>query len=124
MQYDKNNIFAKIIRGEIPCKKVYEDEICIAFHDIAAAAPTHILVLPKGEYVSFDDFTENAPPEFISEFFKRVRKVAHIAGIEKTGYRILFNHGKNASQTVFHFHVHILGGTPLGGLVIGDPISR
>ncbi len=124
MQYDKNNIFAKIIRGEIPCNKVYEDDICIAFHDISPAAPTHILVLPKGDYISFDDFTENADPKFIAAFFQRIRKVAHIAGVEKNGYRLLCNHGKEASQTVFHFHVHILGGRPLGGLVANDPLNR
>lgn len=122
MQYDKNNIFAKIIRGEIPCNKVYEDDICFAFHDIMPAAPTHILVVPKGEFVSFDDFTTNAEPDLIADFFMRVRKIAHMLGVDKSGYRISTNHGKDASQTVFHFHVHIMGGKPLGGFVPGEPI--
>ena len=113
MDYDKNNIFAKIIRGEIPCKKVFENDICIAFHDIAPAAPVHVLVVPKGEFVSFNDFTEKAKPEFISNFFKSVRQIANELGLQEGGYRVLFNHGKFASQTVFHFHVHILGGGPL-----------
>lgn len=114
--YDQNNIFAKIIRGEIPCKKVYEDDVCIAFHDIAPAAPVHVLVVPKGEYISFEDFAINAPAEFCHKFFGNVRKIANDLGLAKGGYRVLFNHGKDAGQTVFHFHAHILGGAPLHSL--------
>ncbi len=124
MKYDPNNIFAKIIRGEVPCAKVYEDEYSFAFHDIAPAAPVHVLVLPKGEYTSFHDFAENNSDINVANFFKSVRRVADMLGLEQGGYRILFNHGKNASQTVFHFHVHILGGKPLGALVVGDNFHR
>ena len=116
MKYDNNNIFAKIIRGEIPCKKVYDDEFCLAFHDIQPAAKTHVLVVPKFEAVSFNDFVTLAPPQFVASFFKSVQLVASTLGLEQDGYRIIYNHGKNASQTVFHFHVHILGGEPLRGM--------
>ena len=124
MSYDKNNIFAKIIRGEVPCSKVYEDDVCFAFNDIAPAAPVHILVCPKGDYISFHDFSVNAKPEFVAKFFASVQKIANDAGLAEGGYRVLFNHGKNASQTVFHFHVHIMGGKSLGGLVANDPLVR
>ncbi len=116
MNYDQNNIFAKIMRGEIPCKKVYEDEYCFAFHDIQPAAPVHVLVLPKGEYISFHDFSEKAGVEQVGNFFKSVQKIASILGVEKGGYRTIFNTGKDASQTVFHFHVHILAGKLMGHL--------
>jgi diadenosine tetraphosphate (Ap4A) HIT family hydrolase len=118
--YDSQNIFAKILRGEIPCGKVYEDEFCLAFNDINAAAPVHVIVIPKGEFVSFDDFSEKATPEFIGQFYKSVRKVANQLGLAKDGYRIIFNHGKNAAQSVFHYHVHILGGKNLGPLLSLD----
>lgn len=113
MAYDKNNIFAKIIRGEIPCKKVIENDFCVAFYDIAPKAPVHVLVVPKGDYISFDDFATAATPEFMNGFFKSVKEVANKLGLKEGGYRIISNHGKNATQTVFHFHVHIMGGAPL-----------
>lgn len=122
--YDKNNIFARILRGEIPAKKAYEDEDVLAFHDIASAAPVHVLVIPKGEYVSFDDFVVKASPATVSEFFGKVKAIASALGVDKTGYRLISNHGADASQSVPHFHVHILGGRPLGGLVPGDPLVR
>lgn len=115
--YDNNNIFARIIRGEIPCDKVYEDEVTLAFLDIAPAAPVHALVVPKGEYVSLDDFAQKADPGEISAFFRTVREITHRLGLKEDGYRVLTNHGRNASQSVPHFHVHILGGRPLGGLL-------
>jgi histidine triad (HIT) family protein len=117
MAYDKNNIFAKILRGEIPCQKVYEDKFALAFNDIAPDAPVHVLVVPKGEYVSFHDFSVNATPEFMKGFFTAVQKVAQQLNLEQSGYRIISNHGPDASQSVPHFHVHILGGRPLGRLV-------
>lgn len=116
-KYDSENIFAKIIRGEIPSEKLYEDDYAIAFNDIAPAAPSHILVIPKGEFTSFDDFSANAAPEQMTGFFKAVRKVAHNAGLQTSGYRLITNHGADADQTVPHFHVHILGGKKLGALV-------
>ncbi len=122
--YDKNNVFAKIIRGEIPAQKLFENEFCIAINDITPAAPVHVLVLPKGDYISFDDFATSASDEFIAGFFKSVKQVAALKNLSEGGYRVLFNHGPDASQTVFHFHVHILGGTSLGGLVSGDRLKR
>ncbi len=117
MTYDKNNIFAKILRGELPCTKVYEDGFALAFHDIAPAAPTHVLVVPKGEYISFHDFAARAPAEMMQGFFYAVQKVATQLGVEKNGYRLISNHGKEGGQVVPHFHVHVLAGKPLGALV-------
>lgn len=117
MAYDKNNIFAKIMRGEIPCKKVYEDEFSFAFEDIAPAAPVHVLVIPKGEYVSFHDFALHAPASLVKGYFASVQKVAAQLGLEENGYRLISNHGADASQTVHHFHTHILGGKSLGKLL-------
>lgn len=122
--YDTNNIFAKILRGEIPCKKVHEDAGVLAFEDIAPAAPVHVLVLPKGEYVSFDDFVTKASPDVVHRFFAVIRQIAEKSGLIEGGYRLITNHGKNASQSVPHFHVHILGGRPLGGLLPGDSQAR
>lgn len=117
MAYDSNNVFAKIIRGEIPSKKVYEDTEAFAFHDISAAAPVHVLVVPKGEYISFDDFVQKAGAEKVGKFFASVQKVAEQLGVQQSGYRLITNHGRDASQSVFHFHVHILAGRSLGGLL-------
>lgn len=123
MAYDKNNVFARILRGEIPCSKVYEDEFALAFNDLHPAAPAHVLVIPKGEFTSFDDFAASEP-EKVAAFFASVKKVANQLGLEETGYRLITNHGHNASQTVPHFHVHILGGRPLGGLLHRDEFVR
>jgi len=114
--YDNNNIFAKILRGEAPCTKVFEDEKILAFNDISPSASAHILVIPKAEYVSFDDFARNSDASEIDYFFKKVQEIAKEAGLVEGGYRIVSNHGKFAGQIVPHFHVHILGGEPLGGL--------
>ena len=124
MPYDPNNIFAKILRGEIPCNKAYEDEAVLAFHDIEPAAPVHVLVIPKGKYASFDDFVRRANDGEVHRFFTTVQKIAHELGIDKTGYRLITNHGADASQSVPHFHVHILAGRLLGGLVPGDEDAR
>ena len=117
MAYDTQNIFAKILRGEIPCNALYEDEYALAFSDIAPAAPVHVLVIPKGEYSSFHDFSHKAPAEMIAGFFASIGKVAAQLGVDATGYRIVSNHGADAAQTVPHFHVHILAGKPLGALL-------
>jgi len=124
MGYDKNNIFARIIRGEIPGQKVYEDDHVVAINDIAPAAPVHILIMPKGEYVSFDDFSQHAPAEHVANFFRTIAKIAKQSGIDKTGYRLIANHGADASQSVPHFHVHLIGGRGLGGLLPGDSNVR
>ncbi len=117
MQYDPSNIFAKIIRGEIPANKVYEDEKVLAFHDISKAAPIHVLVIPKGEFLDFSDFTSKASPEEISYFFQKVGHVIKMLEIENSGFRLISNMGKDGLQTVFHFHVHILSGKNLGQLI-------
>jgi len=115
--YDPQNVFAKILRGEIPCKKVYEDEFAFAFEDIAPNAPIHVLVAPKGDYISFNDFTANAPRDFVNGFFISIQKIASKLGLEAGGYRLITNHGPDAAQSVPHFHVHILGGTQMGKLL-------
>lgn len=117
MAYDRNNVFAKILRGELPSNKVYEDEFALAFHDIAPDAPVHVLVIPKGEYISFDDFMEKAPRDFIAGFFSSVHKVSVLLGMPEKGYRLISNHGAAAAQTVPHFHIHLLSGKKLGGLL-------
>lgn len=117
MAYDDQNIFAKIIRGEIPCNKVHEDDYALAFHDIAPQAPVHVLVIPKGPYVSSADFAANASDAEIAGFFRAVGKVAKDLGVEEDGYRILANHGANAHQEVPHFHIHIFGGCNLGHMI-------
>jgi diadenosine tetraphosphate (Ap4A) HIT family hydrolase len=118
--YDPSNIFARIIRGEVPCNKVYEDNNVIAFHDLHPAAPIHVLVLPKGPYRSFDDFVVDADNQTVKNFFVKVREIAHKLGLAEDGYRLIMNHGDNAMQTIHHYHVHILGKKPLGPLVSGD----
>lgn len=122
MAYDTNNIFARILRGEIPCKKVYEDDAVLAFEDIQPAAPTHVLVIPKGEFVSFHDFAADGTR--LAAFFTSVRELAEQLGVAEAGYRLITNHGADASQSVPHFHVHILAGRPLGGLLPGDAHAR
>ena len=118
MAYDRNNVFAKILRGEIPCKKVHEDAATLAFHDIRPQAPVHVLVIPKAEYVSMDDFSARASPSVVAEFFAVVGRIARDVGVDQTGYRLIANTGTNAHQEVPHFHVHILGGRALGPMLV------
>ena len=115
--YDDGNVFAKILRGELPCKKVHEDEHSLAFHDINPLAPVHILVIPKGAYVSWDDFAERASEAEIAGFVRAVGKVARDARMVVQGYRLLSNVGKRSGQEVPHLHVHIFGGQPLGPML-------
>lgn len=115
--YDDQNIFAKILRGEIPSKRVHEDEFAIAFHDINPQAPTHILVIPRGAYVSWDDFSARASDAEIAGFVRAVGTVARAAGLIAPGYRLLANIGLDAHQEVPHLHVHILAGRPLGPML-------
>ncbi|MSO92357.1 MAG: histidine triad nucleotide-binding protein [Rhodospirillales bacterium] len=117
MTYDSGNVFAKILKGEIPCKKVYEDTHVLAFHDINPQAPTHVLVIPKGAYVSMDDFSETASDAELAGFVRGVGKVARQLGLVEPGYRVLANHGRNANQDVPHFHLHIFGGRNLGPML-------
>lgn len=118
--YDKTNIFARIIRGEIPSNPVYNDDKVIAINDLHPAAPIHVLVMPKEEYISFDDFVMKASKDDVQHFFKTVREIAQSLGLTTSGYRIIANHGSDASQTIPHFHLHILGKRKLGALVTGD----
>ncbi|MEJ1995138.1 MAG: histidine triad nucleotide-binding protein [Limibacillus sp.] len=117
MSYDPQNIFAKILRGEIPCDKVYEDEHVLAFNDINPQTPTHVLVIPKGAYVSFADFSAEASPEEIAGFVRAAGKIARDLGVEADGYRILANTGRDAHQEVPHFHLHIFAGENLGRMI-------
>jgi len=115
--YDDSNIFARILRGEIPNRTVYEDEWVLAFHDIGPQAPTHVLVIPKGPYVSFADFSAKASDAEIAGFMRAVGKVAKLLGLEEPGYRLIANMGEHSGQEVPHFHMHIVGGRPLGRMV-------
>ena len=115
--YDDDNIFAKILRGEIPSSKIYEDEWAIAFEDINPQAEIHTLVVPKGRYVSWDDFSAQAPDEEIAGFVRAVGKVARAKGLVEPGYRLLANVGENGGQEVPHLHVHLFGGQKLGRMI-------
>ena len=115
--YDRDNVFARILRGEIPCKKVYEDEWALAFHDIAPLAPLHVLVIPKGAYVGWDDFTARASSDEIAGFVRAVGQVAREHGLVAPGYRMLANVGRHGGQEVPHLHVHLFGGAPLGPMI-------
>jgi diadenosine tetraphosphate (Ap4A) HIT family hydrolase len=115
--YDDNNIFAKILRGEIPCQKVFEDAHVLAFRDIAPKAPVHILILPKKPYVCMDDFTAQASAEEITALFRALGDIARQEGIDASGYRVISNCGENGGQEVPHLHLHLLGGKKLGHMV-------
>lgn len=117
LPYDDANIFAKILRGEIPCNKLYEDEWAFAFHDIAPQAPTHILVIPKGRYVSWDDFSAKASDAEIAGFIRAVGHIARENGCVEPGYRLLANVGDHGGQEVPHLHVHLFAGKPLGRMI-------
>ena len=117
MAHDPENIFAKILRGEIPCDRVYEDAHALAFRDINPQTPTHILIIPKGAYESSDDFTADASEAELAGFLRAVGHVAREAGLVEPGYRILANHGEDAHQEVLHFHIHLFGGQDLGRMI-------
>lgn len=117
LPYDDGNIFARILRGEIPNKTVYEDEFALAFHDINPQAPQHILVIPKGAFVSWDDFSARGSDAEIAGFVRAVGHVAREAGMVSPGYRLLANIGVDAHQEVPHLHVHIFAGKPLGPML-------
>jgi len=117
MAYDRNNVFARILRGELPCRKVYEDEHVLAFRDIHPQAPAHVVLIPKGEYVSVDDFSETASEAELAGFLRAIVRIARQEGITDSGYRILANHGEAAHQDVPHFHLHLVGGRDLGPML-------
>jgi len=116
MPYDINNVFARILRDEIPAEKVYEDEHVLVFHDIGKLTPVHVLVVPKGEYISIDDFSERASDAELAAYMRAIGVVARKLGVAKTGYRVVTNCGADANQEVPHFHSHIFGGRKLGGV--------
>ncbi len=115
--YDTDNIFAKILRGDIPAQRLYEDEFALAFPDIRPAAPMHVLVIPKGAYISIADFGARASAAEITGFFRAVSHVAGLIGVSESGFRLIANAGPDSHQEVPHFHVHLLGGKPLGPLL-------
>jgi len=117
-RYDSNNIFARILRGELPCSKVYESKYALAFNDIAPQAPVHVLVIPKGQYVSMDDFVENASKEEVVGFTRAIGETAKILGLPENGYRTVTNIGKHGLQEVPHLHTHIFGGKSLGTMLL------
>lgn len=117
MVYDPNNIFARILRKEIPCKAVYENEHVLAFHDIAPKAPTHILVIPKGAYTDITDFGDRASAAEIEAFFRAVAQISHAQNVSANGFRAIANCGLHGGQEVPHFHLHLLGGKPIGPMV-------
>ena len=116
-QYDDNNIFAKILRKEIPCKLVYEDDYVLSFHDIQPQAAIHVLIIPKGRYVSFHEFHATASEQEITGFYRAVSMIAETLKLPESGYRLLSNHGKDARQEVPHAHLHMIGGQDLGGML-------
>ena len=115
--YDDGNIFARILRGEIPSRRVWEDEWAVAFHDINPQAAIHVLVIPRGRYVSLADFSAQASEAEIAGFWRAVGRVARELGLEEPGYRVLANMGPHSGQEVPHFHVHLFGGRPLGPML-------
>jgi histidine triad (HIT) family protein len=117
LAYDRNNVFARILRGELPCTKVYEDEHVLAFRDINPQAPTHVVIIPKGAYVSVDDFSANASDAEQAALMRAIGEVAKQEGVVAGGYRVLANHGAAAHQEVPHFHVHLFGGRDLGPML-------
>ncbi len=117
MSYDPNNVFARILRGEIPCGKLYEDEHVLAFRDIRPQAKVHVLVIPKGAYVSAQDFGATASAAEITAFNRAVSRIAAELGVAESGYRLISNVGGHGHQEVAHYHVHILGGQPIGKMV-------
>jgi len=122
MAYSTENVFAKILRGEIPCSKVHETDHALAFQDINPQAKVHVLVIPKGAYVSWDDFSANASATEQADYVAAIGATARELGVDKTGYRLLANHGRDSHQEVPHLHVHILAGQPLGPMLEGGDL--
>jgi len=124
MAYDPSNIFARILRGELPCRKVYESEHALAFHDINPQAPVHVLVIPKGAYVSMADFSATATDAEMAGFVRAIGETARLLGVVEPGYRILANHGPDSHQEVPHLHVHIFAGRRLGPMLEGGSLPK
>lgn len=122
MAYDDGNAFARIVRGELPCKKIYENDHALSFHDIAPQAPVHALVIPKGRYVSLVDFAARATPDEQSALIRAIGETAEALDLAEPGYRVLTNNGADAHQEVMHLHFHILAGKRLGPMLTGGPM--
>ena len=122
MAYDDTNIFARILRGELPCDKIHEDEFALAFHDINPQAPVHALVIPKGAYVDMNDFAAGATDAEFAGLFRAGAATAHALGVKESGYRVRTNTGADAHQEVMHLHLHIFGGRPLGPMLEGGDL--
>jgi histidine triad (HIT) family protein len=123
MSYDPNNIFARILRGEIPCRKVYEDDNVLAFQDIHPQAPVHVLIIPKGPYENFGDLAAQGSDDELAALLRAVPKVAELTGVKDSGYRIIANVGNNGHQEVQHLHLHLVGGRQLGRM-LGRPVAN
>jgi len=117
MAYDRNNVFARIVRGELPCTKVHEDEHVLAFRDIAPQAPSHVVLIPKGEYIAADDFAAKASDSELAAFMRAIGSIVAAEGLAESGFRLIANTGKNGHQEVPHFHMHIVGGHDLGPML-------
>jgi diadenosine tetraphosphate (Ap4A) HIT family hydrolase len=117
MAYDRDNVFARILRGELPCTKVYEDEHVLAFRDINPQAPSHVVLIPKGEYIAADDFSAKASDAELASFMRAIAKIAGAEGVAQSGFRLIANTGKNGHQEVPHFHMHVVGGHDLGPML-------
>ena len=122
MAYDDDNVFAKILRGELPCDKVYEDDHALAFRDINPQAPVHVLIIPKGAYVSMADFTANADAAAQAGLLRAIGETARALGLVEPGYRVLTNHGRDSHQEVPHLHFHIFAGRALGPMLEGGAL--
>ena len=122
MAYDDQNVFARIVRGELPCNKIYENDHALSFHDIAPQAPVHALVIPKGRYVSMADFASQASAEEQADLIRAIGETAEALGVVEPGYRLLTNTGPDAHQEVMHLHFHILAGKRLGPMIAGGPM--
>ncbi len=122
MAYDDGNVFARIVRGEIPCNKIYENDHALSFHDIAPQAPVHALVIPKGRYVSMADFAARASAEEQSALIRAIGETAEALGLSGPGYRVLANSGADAHQEVMHLHFHVFAGKRLGPMLAGGPM--
>jgi diadenosine tetraphosphate (Ap4A) HIT family hydrolase len=117
MAYDRSNVFARILRGELPCTKVYEDAHVLAFRDINPQAPSHVVLIPKGDYVSAEDFTAKASDAEFAAFMRAIGAIATAEGVAASGFRLIANAGKDGHQEVPHFHLHLVGGRDLGPML-------
>jgi len=117
MVYERDNVFARILRGELPCTKIYEDEHVLAFRDIRPQAPSHVVLIPKGEYVAADDFAEKASDAELAAFMRAIARIAQAEGIAESGFRLIANAGRDGHQEVPHFHLHLVGGRDLGPML-------